>query len=237
MNGETQAGIQTRIQKNLEKWDQLFSGRPWGRYPPEELVRFVARNFGTVPARENVRILELGSGPGANIWYLAREGYSVAGIDGSATAIRLTEERLKDENLPTGAAKVDLTVGNYAQLPWPDDHFDAVIDVASLCQNYMSTIRKAVDESYRTLRPGGLLFSKSVGVKTTGSSSGERLEENTTADPLDGPFAGLGITHFFTENEIYKVFNRFSEITLDWLHRSDNGMRSELFEWLIVAKK
>ena len=54
-----------------DQWETLFASRAWGRYPPEELVRFVARSFGDAPDRASVRILELGCGPGANVWFLA----------------------------------------------------------------------------------------------------------------------------------------------------------------------
>ena len=72
----------------LDYWENIFASRGWGAYPPEELVRFIARNFRTVPDRSQVHVLEIGCGPGPNIWFLAREGYAAAGIDGSPTAIR-----------------------------------------------------------------------------------------------------------------------------------------------------
>ena len=40
----------------------MFSTRDWGGYPPEELVRFVARNFFSAPDRKRVKILEIGYG-------------------------------------------------------------------------------------------------------------------------------------------------------------------------------
>ena len=41
---------------------------------------------GAVPDRRSVRLLEVGCGPGGNVWYMAREGYQVSG-DGSAVAM------------------------------------------------------------------------------------------------------------------------------------------------------
>src|SRR5664280_2125454 len=84
---------------NLQKWDKLFGARAWGQYPSEELIRFVARNFFKVSDRRAVRILEIGCGPGANIWFMAREGYSASAIDGSATAIKQLTARLVRENI------------------------------------------------------------------------------------------------------------------------------------------
>ena len=69
-----------RTEAHLERWNDVFESRDWGRYPPEELIRFVARNFGDVPERGEVRFLEVGCGPGANIWFLRREGLAFGGI-------------------------------------------------------------------------------------------------------------------------------------------------------------
>lgn len=66
---------------NKDIWDMVFSNQEWGKYPSEDLIRFIARNFYKVENRKNVKILELGCGPGANIWYLAREGFSFCGVD------------------------------------------------------------------------------------------------------------------------------------------------------------
>src|ERR1019366_5194304 len=75
-------------------WEQIFSTREWGKYPPEHVVRFVAGNFYRVPDRKEMCLLEVGCGPGANIWFMAREGFTVSRIDGSATSIKQGDGRL-----------------------------------------------------------------------------------------------------------------------------------------------
>lgn len=90
-------------------WEQVFSSREWGKYPPEHVVRFVARNFYGLPNRAVVRLLEIGCGPGTNVSFMTREGFSTSGIDGSPTAIRKAGDRLARENL-----HADLRVGNIA---------------------------------------------------------------------------------------------------------------------------
>ena len=58
-------------------WEDIFRNRQWGRYPPEELVRFTARRYFQALDRKAVSMLEIGCGAGANIWFLAREGFDV----------------------------------------------------------------------------------------------------------------------------------------------------------------
>src|ERR1035441_2780479 len=80
-------------------WEKVFRSRDWGKYPPEELVRFVARTYYSVPDRKSIRLLEIGCGTGANVWFMAREGFTVSGIDGSVTAIEKARQRITAERL------------------------------------------------------------------------------------------------------------------------------------------
>lgn len=222
--------------QNLAHWDSIFRSRGWGRYPPEELVRFVARTF---PEREAGKqsALEVGCGPGANLWYLAREGFGLAAIDGSEHAISLAKQRLVDE-LPGKADKAaDLRVGNFASLPWKAESFDLAIDIEALSANTSAVIIATLGEVHRVLKPGGWFFSKMFGPETSGATSGNILEPGTTESPSEGPLAGIGLIHVFTRDELTRLFAGFSELRLDWVHRSDRNGQYSVFEWLVQARK
>jgi len=94
-------------------WENVFRSQSWGKYPAEDFIRFIASNFYNVSDRKNVRILEVGCGPGANLWFMAREGFSVYGIDGSKHAIHLAKLRL-DSECPGWVGQ--LVVGDMVQL-------------------------------------------------------------------------------------------------------------------------
>ncbi len=66
----------------------LFASEHRAEYPTEELIRFVAGNYCNADPRSAVKFLEIACGPGSGAsWYIAREGFSLSGIDGSPTAI------------------------------------------------------------------------------------------------------------------------------------------------------
>ncbi len=211
--------------------------RAWGRYPSEALVRFIARMFPDLERRTGLRILEVGCGPGANLWYLAREGFTIAGIDGSATAIAKARDRLTAEGMAVSRKPADLKVGNFQSLPWSDNLFDAAVDIEAVYANPVPVIHAAIAEVQRVLKPGGWFFAIMFGAKTTGAISGKRLDARTTENPTKGPLAGTGVTHVFTEREIRKLFAAFAELRLDWVHRSDKDGACEVFEWLVQARK
>ena len=123
-------------------------------YPPLELVRFIAGNYYSVADRSMVESLELGCGPGNGpSWFMAREGFSYTGIDGSPTAIEKAKERFAREGL-----QGEFSLGYFHQLPWAAETFDLVIDVASLQQNSEADAQQALKEVYRVMKTGGTAF-------------------------------------------------------------------------------
>jgi ubiquinone/menaquinone biosynthesis C-methylase UbiE len=155
-------------------WDNIFESQEWGKYPPEELIRFIARNFYKAKNRNKVRILDVGCGTGAATWYLAREGFSVFGIDGSQTGIKIAKERFKKEAL-TG----NFTVGDLVKLPYPQNFFKLAIDIAAIQHNDLPSQKKIAAEIFRVLDTKGKFFSIMLAADSFGYGLGERKEKNT----------------------------------------------------------
>lgn len=216
-------------------WDDLFARKAWGRYPPEELVRFMARTFGAAPDRKAIRVLEIGCGPGANLWYLAREGYAAYGIDGSGVALEQARQRLAGEGL-----SAELVKGDAMRLPWPDDHFDAVLDIECVYANVLADSRRILAEAHRVLKPGGRLFSKTFATGTSGEGSGPRVgdEPNTYRDLRGGHFnAGYGVIRFTAESEIAGLYAGFADLAWELVTRTFDERRGVVREWVVTGRK
>ena len=69
-------------------WENIYKRRDWGRYPNETLVRYLKSN----QKLKGKKILEIGCGVGANIWFCSEQGLKTYGIDGSSTAIKKSKE-------------------------------------------------------------------------------------------------------------------------------------------------
>lgn len=215
-------------------WDDVFTGRDWGRYPPEDLIRFVARNFYNRPDRKSVRLLEIGCGPGANIWYLAREGFSASGIDGSSVAIDRAQKRLADEKLSAALTVCDV---NHLSKYYAAASFDAVIDVCCLTCFTAAGISAALKQVQTVLKPSGKVFSRMFGRGTWGDRLGTEIEPGTFTGIKDGPLAGIGRVHFATIDEARALFGGFRNVEIETAHQSYAGRTKDVFSVIVTAEK
>ena len=155
-------------------------------------------------------IMDLGSGTGRHSVYLAKNGFSVFGLDSSSVGIETTRQCLADEGLDADLKLQSMT----EQLPYENAFFDAVISVQVIHHADGVTIRKVIQEITRVLDRDGFLFITVPKLKNQGERF-EQVEPNTFI-PLDGPERGL-LHHYFTPEELREVFGGFNiaDIHLD----------------------
>lgn len=215
-------------------WDGVFSSRPWGKYPGEDLIRFVARHFYSANPRSDVRILEIGCGPGANLWYFAREGFATFGIDGSAVAVERAVNRL-DEEVPGWRGRV--TVGDIKSLPFPGDEFDAVVDCEAISCNSFSDSQTMYREAHRVLKPGGRMFSRTFATGTYGDGTGRAVGPNAWIVG-EGPLLNCGYSRFTDEHQIPDLLAPLRVDEVNLMTRTIDGSPTNVVrEWVIVATK
>jgi SAM-dependent methyltransferase len=105
------------------------------------------------------RILDAGCGDGRNLHYLLRAGFDCFGIDADPAAIDRVRTRVA-RMIPSLPAD-RFVVGELTQLPWNAGTMDAVI-----CSAVLHFARDAdhfgamVQDMWRVLAPGGLLFAR-----------------------------------------------------------------------------
>ncbi|WP_455757129.1 class I SAM-dependent methyltransferase [Sulfurimonas sp.] len=220
------------IDKNLDYWEDVFSNQEWGKYPPIELVKFIAKNFYSAPNKKNIKILELGSGPGPNLWFCAKEGFSVYGIEGSKSACELSIKRLENDMLNDNIGEIK--TGDYFELldEFEDDYFDAIIDVESLYCNPFQRTKDIVTKSFKKLKSGGKMFSMTFANKEWHSD-----DEDVEYHAINSPQI-RGYFRYTTREDIELIYkndtNEITSIEMLELH-SDNKVSRK--EWLIELSK
>ena len=106
-----------------------------------------------------MRVLDAGCGYGRNLVHLLREGYQVFALDADAEAI--AHVRGLSASLGTGLPAENFQVGSIERMPFPDAFADVVICSAVLhFARDARHFRAMLDELWRTLKPGGMLFCR-----------------------------------------------------------------------------
>jgi ubiquinone/menaquinone biosynthesis C-methylase UbiE len=216
-----------------KQWEQIHTSKSWGRYPSEDVIRFVARNYFKT-RRSETNILDLGCGAGANTWFLAREGFNTFAFDGSFSAMQKCRNNLEEP------ADCSLFQADAASLPLQADKFDAVIDAAVISANSPRNVKTILQEIFRVLKPGGKLFSSSLFLcETTGFNSGKKLDELCYRNVSSGPLAGVGTIHFFTRELIEELYSQagFVDLQLDLSKRTLNNEEIVVSCYMVVASK
>ena len=152
-------------------WEEIHSEREWGKYPTEQVIRFVARNFYEVDDRKQIKILDFGCGAGSHTWFLAKEGFDTYAFDCSISAIERVRKRLSNENL-----QANLQVLDGIEEAYPLLYFDSVIDNVCIYANKLEDIKKMYTNCYNYLKQDGLLFTSVFSDKTTGYKEGKEIE-------------------------------------------------------------
>ena len=192
------------MSQSTNAWNEIFKQRGKVFTEPHEDMPDIIQ---LLKDRGASTILDLGSGTGRHIIYLARNGFSVFGLDNSPVGIEATRQWLANEGLAA-----DLQLQNMTEeLPYRDAFFDAVISVQVIHHADVATIIKVIQEITRVLKKGGFLFVTVPKLKNQGEKF-EQVEPNTFI-PLDGPERGLP-HHHFTPEELREVFGDFDIVDI-----------------------
>ncbi len=224
----------------FEKYYKMSGFSSQRRYPNEALIRFFAEQYLTLPQgkRARVKCLEIGCGSGANLWMMAREGFSTYGIDVAPSSIALCKQMLASYG-----ARANITVGNFKKLGFKDGFFDVIVDVMTVEHTDLRGHREAYAEVFRCLKRGGRFFSWHLGAKSASflRGDGKKIDRYTidTIRNKEMPYADNGITCFITAPLVKKMLAEagFVDISIERVTRTYRKMAQEMEYFAIAARK
>jgi SAM-dependent methyltransferase len=164
----------------LISWEEAYKTTPpWdvGR-PQPALVEIV--QYGELT---KTTVLDVGCGTGENALYLARNGFSVVGIDLSTGAIAAAKAKATERKL-----KADFRVGNALSLDFASSRFDNAID-SGLFHTFNDADRMPfAREIARVLAPKGRYFMLCFSNKEPTNWGGPR---RVTKEEIEATFSAF----------------------------------------------
>jgi ubiquinone/menaquinone biosynthesis C-methylase UbiE len=178
-------------------WQQIYADGHSNRYPYDAIVSFVFAN-----RQSDSRLLEVGCGTGNNLWFAAREGVQVVGVDASENAINKARQRFAAEDLCG-----EFYVADFTSLPLDDNSVDLVIDRAALTCADFEGMQQAINEISRVLKPGGRFMFNPYSDSHSSSRSGDySVASGTVSNISAGNIVDVGQICFCSLKDIYQLF-------------------------------
>ncbi len=163
-------------------------------------------------------ILDLGCGTGGDSLVLAREGYTLTGIDYSREAVTRATAKAAARGLD-----INFVQGDMAQpLPFADRTFDMVMSNVALHMFDDATTRRIVAEVQRIVRPTGL-FCFNVNSTEDMPYRALRYQRVREIEPNFWLEAHGQTMHFFDEDYCRALFASWSIVSLDPISLQDES--------------
>jgi len=170
----------------------------------EKFTRWLMRETGKKYLNVTASVLDLGSGNGRNLVWLAQT-FEMRGIgyDISSEGVKQARQYAEDNNLP-----IEYTARSIAgDLDIPDNSQTLVLDM--MVSHFLNADERTYlrNEIYRVLRPGGFLFYKTF-LLDEDKHARRMIKENPAEEKNSYIHPNIGVPeHVSTEDEIIDAFS------------------------------
>jgi ubiquinone/menaquinone biosynthesis C-methylase UbiE len=195
-----------------------------------------------------IKIADIGGGPGRYSIYLAKKGYSISLVDISKQELLLAKEKIVEQSVKNIEALIEANIIDLSTLP--SNSFDAVLATGGVLSHVLSPEDrlKAITELIRIAKPKAPIFISvmsrfgEIGNKLSMSPEEIPLLENFLLDGehINPKTGGFTHTHFFTPEELSSLVASTNSISINELvslqsfgsplREKVNNLQPELFE-------
>jgi SAM-dependent methyltransferase len=219
-----------------EFWNKKYLDGHQQKYPWDIVVSFLlraAKRNGAAP--QNLKVLEVGFGTGANLSFAAHEGFHVSGVEISPAAVAIARKRFNREEI-----QGDLVQGSFTKLPFDDDAFDFVIDRGSLTCVKLDEIKIAVREISRVSKTKAHFLFNCYADSHSSARSGVPASGRARKSIAEGTLAGMDHIAFLSANDISEIFQdewRLLSMSRLEITEMESPVANIHSEWRVIAER
>ncbi|MDP2951185.1 MAG: class I SAM-dependent methyltransferase [bacterium] len=185
---------------------QLLTKKEEPQNDLKRFFKFLRKTEKIIPA--GLVVLDLGSGTGRNINYLAQLGSKVTGLEISQTALDLAKERAFAIGVEVDYRLFDIG----SVYPFENEQFDLVLDVMS--SNSLNEKEREIylREVFRVLKSGGFFFVKAL--CKDGDKNAKNLLKISPGKEKDTYLnRDMGLTErVFTQDDFIKIYAQYFKV-------------------------
>ena len=216
--------MKSKFETAHEGWDAAWStdeGREnWITPDP-----FVTDTMPLLAERDCASVADVGCGVGRHAMYFASQGMKVTGLDESSAGL----EFLKTEAEKAGY-DITTTKASFTTLPFDDASLDAILSCNVIYHGNGDTVSRAIAETRRSLRIGGIFFGTLLSKRNSDFRLGEEVDTDTF---LRTHGFDEGHPHYYANaGDVVRLMDGFEILALsDNVHR-----RPDSWHWHFVAE-
>ena len=125
----------------------------------------------------------------------------------------------------------------FEDLSFKNNSFDLVVDYFAIYANKVDLIKSIYSKIHKVLKPNGRFYGRVWGDHCDGANTGNIIEPGTSLNPEKGPCKNMGTSHFFNEEEIYKIFEEWAEVEVTKILTTKSDLPDQIEEFEIWAKR
>jgi SAM-dependent methyltransferase len=216
-----------RDQAMQNLWDESFrdqiASAAFNTAPVEGLVRFVSHylraHYPDTASHRALRFLEVGSGAGPNLVWLAERGIEANGVDISPSAVALCRGVFETRGISERLGRLEHA--SATALPFEDNSLDGVLESCVFQHLNKEDRETAHAEVVRVLKPGGVFVGHMISDQHTtylakkhqeNPEDSGTLDLETNASPGKVHLESIGLAHFFAKEEYQTLLKGCSVI-------------------------
>jgi ubiquinone/menaquinone biosynthesis C-methylase UbiE len=197
------------VTSHSQSWDSHYTRHKSALfYPDENLVRMLKPYVATISMKENLVCLDMGCGSGRHIALAGETGIgTVIGMDISYNGLEIAR------NFGSPLIQAD-----GSRIPFKNGSIDIVITWGSLHYSPKKDLPTALDEIYRVMKKGSVLFGTLRCNRDTMLKKGKDLGNDEWITNLSD--IENSIVSFYSEYELKKYFSQFGSFLYGRMERT-----------------
>ena len=219
--------LKNNISINANIWNDIYkNNNSILELPNEHFARIFYRRLSLL----GPDFLDWGIGSGNNAKLMTKLGKNVFGTEVSIEAIKHVERMYKEQF--NQRITIDLIKNN--KLRFDINHFDCIISWQVQCYNNCNTFKIFLEESYRCLKPNGLLVFTLTDLSDLIFEDANQIDKNTYVCNYKNQ---KGVTLFAIKepSEINNFITKFSVDDIGFFSYQLDNKKSK--HWVFILKK